>query len=73
MDCSDGIPEFTKYVINVLKLDDIRRMASNFKKHKVIMVATGRTKTEGMRVALQTGLASVIITSREDADRLLRD
>jgi DNA-binding transcriptional regulator LsrR (DeoR family) len=48
-------------VINILKLDDIRSMASNSKKHKVIMVATGSTKTEGMRIALQTGFVNVLI------------
>jgi DNA-binding transcriptional regulator LsrR (DeoR family) len=48
-------------VINILKLDDIRSMASNSKKHKVIMVGTGSTKTNEMRVALQTGFANVLI------------
>jgi DNA-binding transcriptional regulator LsrR (DeoR family) len=71
-DCSDGIPGFTKHVINILSLDDIRRMARNYKKQKVVLVATGSKKTEGMRIALETGLANVLITSREDADRLLR-
>lgn len=70
-DCSDRIPGFEKHVINVLTLEDIRRMVSKPAKHKVVMVATGRTKTEGIRVALETGLANVLMTSKADADRLL--
>jgi DNA-binding transcriptional regulator LsrR (DeoR family) len=46
-------------------------MAANHHRHKVVMVATGPEKTRAMRVALQTGLANVLITGREDADRLL--
>jgi DNA-binding transcriptional regulator LsrR (DeoR family) len=70
-DCSSSIPGFTEYVINVLTLQDIRTMARKPGRHEVVLVATGHTKTEGMLVALETGLANTLITGREDADRLL--
>ncbi|MGB3088269.1 MAG: sugar-binding domain-containing protein [Phycisphaerae bacterium] len=68
---SEEIPGFADQVINVLSLEEIRDMASRPAKHKVVMVATGGTKAEGMRVALETGLVNVLITAQEDADRLL--
>ena len=71
--CSERIPGFSQRVINVVKLDEIRRMAARPTDHRVVMVATGRTKTEGIRIALETRLANVLVTSREDADRLLAD
>ena len=70
-DCSEEIPGFADHVINVLALEDIRRLVSRPARHKVVMVATGCTKAEGMRVALDTGLANVLITGQADADRLL--
>jgi len=70
-DCTHLIPEFDKHVVNVLTLRDIRRMAGKPDKHKVVMVATGESKVKAMRVALSTGLANVLITGRDDADRLL--
>lgn len=72
-DCTDGIPGLSKHLINILSLDDIRSMASNYPRHKVVMVATGPEKARAMRVALLVGLANVLITGREDADRLLCD
>ena len=72
-DCTDRIPGLSKHVVNVLTLDDIRPMASNFPKQKVVLVATGQEKTEAMRVALQSGFANVLITGSGDADRLLAD
>ena len=65
------IPGFSDQVINVLSLDEIRDMASKAGKHSVVMVATGKTKAEPMRVALDTGVANVLVTGQEDADRLL--
>jgi DNA-binding transcriptional regulator LsrR (DeoR family) len=70
--CTDGIPGLSKYLINILSLDDISNMASNYPRHKVVMVATGLEKTRAMHVALERGLANVLITGRDDADRLLR-
>ena len=70
-DCTDGVPGLLKHLVNILTLDDIKNMAGDYPKHKVVMVATGPEKTRGMRVALQTGLANVLITGREDADRIL--
>lgn len=70
-DCTHLIPGFEKYVVNIATLADIRKMARKPEEHKVVMIANGRTKTEAMRVALETGLANVLITGREDADQLL--
>ena len=70
-DCTDRIPGFERHVVNVLTLDDIREMASDSGNHKVVMVATGETKTEAIRSALAAGLGNVLITGRIDADRLL--
>jgi dCMP deaminase len=70
-DCTGRIPGLSKHVVNVLSLEEIRSMASNFPKQKVVMLATGREKTEAMRVALQSGFANVFITGSGDADRLL--
>lgn len=70
-DCTDRIPGFDKYAINIATLEDIRKMACKPVKHKVIMVANGPSKRKAMRVALETGLANVLITGREDADQLL--
>jgi DNA-binding transcriptional regulator LsrR (DeoR family) len=71
--CTSSIPGFANHVINVLSLDDIRGMAMKPQKHKVVIVATGPTKTEAVRVALKTGLANALITGADDADRLLAD
>jgi dCMP deaminase len=70
-DCSDKIPELAEHVVNILTLDDIITMAKNPNKHKVVLVATGPTKKDSMRVALQAGYANVLITGKEDADSLL--
>lgn len=70
-DCNNRVPGLSNHLINILSLDDIRRMARNNPSHKVVMVATGPEKTRAMQVALQAGLANVLITGREDADRLL--
>jgi len=70
-DFTDRIPGLSKYVVNVLTLDDIKTMAANYPKQKVVMVATGEEKTDAMRVALQNGFANVLITGSDDADRLL--
>lgn len=70
-DCTDSIPGLSKYVVNVLTLDDIKRMAGNCPKQKVVMIATGKEKTDAMRVALQNGFANVLITGSDDADQLL--
>jgi dCMP deaminase len=70
-DCTSLIPEFDKHVVNILTLQDIRNMARKPNIHKVVIVATGPSKTNAMRIALKTGLANVLITGREDADRLL--
>jgi len=71
--CTGRIPRLSKYVVNILTLDDIKRMAGNYPKQKVVMVATGKEKTDAMRVALQNGFANVLITGSDDADRLLAD
>jgi DNA-binding transcriptional regulator LsrR (DeoR family) len=70
-DCTHLIPGFDKNVVNIATLADIRKMARKPAEHRVVMVATGPTKTQGMRVALEAGLANVLITGREDADQLL--
>lgn len=70
-DCTHRIPGFEKYVVNIANLADIRKMARKPEEHKVVLIANGRTKTKAMRVALETGLANVLITGREDADQLL--
>jgi len=72
-DCTDLIPGLADHVVAVLTLQDIREMARKSEEHKVVIVATGESKTEAIRVALNTGLANVLITGREDADRLLRN
>lgn len=71
IDRTNSVPELAKHLVNVLSLDDIRSMAGNYPKHKVVMVASGPEKTIAMRVALRAGLANVLITGKEDADRLL--
>jgi dCMP deaminase len=70
-DCTYRIPGLSKYLINILTLDDIRSMARDYTKHKVVMLATGSQKTKAIRVGLKAGLANILITGREDADRLL--
>jgi dCMP deaminase len=70
-DCTHGVPGLSKYLINILSLNEIRKMASKYPKHKVVMVASGPEKTQAIRAALQKGYANVIITGRDDADRLL--
>lgn len=70
-DCTNLIPGLDKNVVNIASLADIRKMARNPEEHKVVMVATGAKKTGAMRVALEAGFANVLITGREDADRLL--
>lgn len=70
-ECTSLLPGFTEHVVNVLNLDDIRQMASQPSEHKVVIMATGECKTAALRIALCTGLANVLITGREDADRLL--
>jgi dCMP deaminase len=72
-DCTDRIPGLSKYVVNVLTLEDIKAMAGNYPKQKVVMVATGEEKSDALRVALQEGFANVLITGSDDADRLLAD
>ena len=72
-DCTGHIPGLSKHVVNVLTLDDIRAIARNFPKQRIVMVATGQEKTQAMRVALQSGFANVLITGSGDADRLLAD
>ena len=72
-DCSALIPGFEKHVVNVVSLSDIRRMAGKAEKHKVVIVATGKSKAKAIRIALSTGLGNVLITGRDDADRLLAD
>lgn len=72
-DCTESIPGLSKYVVNVLTLDDIKKMAANYPKQKVVMVATGKEKADAMRVALRSGFANVLITGSDDADRLLAD
>ncbi len=70
-DCSHLIPGFDSHVVNILKLTDLKSMAKDRSKQKVVLVATGESKTKALRTALKYGFANVIITSREDADRLL--
>jgi dCMP deaminase len=70
-DRTGEIPNLSVYFVNVLSLQDIRRMAREPRKHKVVMVAGGTEKTEAMRAALDGGLANVLITCGDDADRLL--
>jgi dCMP deaminase len=72
-DCTDRIPELSEYLVNILSLDDIRALAGNCPKQKVVMVATGEEKTRAMRVALKAGFANVLITGSQDADRLLKE
>ena len=69
-DCTNAIPGLSERLVNVLSLDDIRSMAGNHPRHKVVMVAS-RQEARPMLVALETGLANVLITGRDDADRLL--
>ena len=72
-DCTDRVPGLAKHLVNVLSLNDLRSMACDFPKHKVVMVASGPEKTRAMRVALEAGYANVLITGRDDVDRLLAD
>lgn len=69
--CTDSVPGLSRLVVDVLTLDDIKRMAGNYPKQKVVMVATGKEKTDAIRVALKNGFANVLITGSDDADRLL--
>jgi dCMP deaminase len=70
-DCTSQVAGLSDHLINVLTLDDIRRMAANSRKQKVVMVATGEEKTGAIRAALQAGLANVLITGSDDAERLV--
>lgn len=72
-DCTNSIPELSRYLINILTLDDIRTIAGNYPKQKVVMVATGEEKHKAMRVALKAGFANVLITGSQDADLLLHE
>ena len=56
-----------------LTLEDIKDMAADPDHHRVVMVAPGATKTRALRTALEHGMASVLITGRDDADRLLAE
>jgi DNA-binding transcriptional regulator LsrR (DeoR family) len=70
-DRTKEVPALSKYMVNVLSLSDIRSMAGNYPRHKIVMVASGPEKTRAMRVALEAGFANVLISGRDDADRLL--
>ena len=70
-DCTHLVPGLAKHLVNVLSLNDIRSMAGNYPKHKVVMVASGPEKTSAIRVALEAGYANVLITGRDDVDPLL--
>jgi DNA-binding transcriptional regulator LsrR (DeoR family) len=68
-DRTDEIPELANYFINVLDLDDLRNMSR--RGAKIVLIATGIGKVDAIRVALQTGIANVIVTDREVAMRLI--
>jgi DNA-binding transcriptional regulator LsrR (DeoR family) len=68
----DRIHDLRDCFINILSLDEIREIAGQRKKRKVIAVATGAQKLTAIKVALETNLTSVLITGRADAEALLR-
>lgn len=68
-DCTARIKGFNSYFMNVLNLDELRNLVK--KGSNVVLVATGLAKTEAIRVALQNGLANVVITDRQVAQRLI--
>jgi len=73
IDRTNEIPEFTDYVINILKLDEIKKLASDRANKKVIAIATGERKHRAIKVAIQNGFVNILITGRDDAVRLLED
>tara|TARA_R110002167_G_scaffold105496_9_gene271346 strand:+ start:3048 stop:4049 length:1002 start_codon:yes stop_codon:yes gene_type:complete len=66
------VPGLSKAFINVLDLDEIREKTKSFPDCKVVMVATGHQKTQAIKTALESCLSNILITGREDADRLLK-
>jgi len=57
-------------IINLLSLDEIKEMAADHSKCKVVLVATGSQKTTAIKTALQHHMVNVIITTKSDAERL---
>ncbi len=72
-DCTHKVPGLSDHVINILSLNDIRTIAHNYPKQKVVMIATGEGKTRAIRAALDAGFANILITGRNDVDRILSD
>lgn len=65
------IPGIEDMLVHILSLEDIRMMAQKREEHSVVALATGKAKTDAIRTALRCGLCNVVITGREDAERLL--
>lgn len=68
---TEEIPGFSDFVINILTLDDLRTLAADRQRVRVIAVATGKTKTEALNVAARTGIINSLITTVDDAVRML--
>jgi len=70
-DRTGDIPGLADHIMNVLSLAEIKTMAENRARRKVIAVATGKQKARAIRTALEAGFANVLITGTQDAARLL--
>jgi DNA-binding transcriptional regulator LsrR (DeoR family) len=68
-DCTDKIAGLSSYFLNVINLDQLRNLAKGGT--QLVLVATGLSKALAIRVALSSGLANVVVTDREVANRLL--
>jgi DNA-binding transcriptional regulator LsrR (DeoR family) len=71
VDRNREFPDLDERFVNILSLQDLRAMASKPGSHRVVAIAAGIQKASAIRTALSSGLANVIITSREVAESLL--
>lgn len=69
VDLTDEIPEISSQFVNLMGLNDLRAAVQNGA--AVVAVAAGTHKLRGIRAALATGIANVIISDRETAVRLI--
>ncbi len=70
-DRTDDVPGLSELAISIITLDDLKRLAKNRTKHRVIGIATGLNKIEAIRVALQMNVMSVLVTGRDTAERFV--
>ena len=70
----DRTPEFgglEERFVNIVSLQDLMELASKPGTHRVVAVAAGAHKASALKTALSAGLANVVITGRDLAERLL--